>query len=417
MAEKTLNPFEIAQKQIKTACNKLGTDPAVYEILKHPLRVLEVHLPVRMDDGSIKTFKGFRSQHNDAPGPTKGGIRFHPEVSRDEVKALSTWMTFKCGVIGLPYGGGKGGIIVDPRELSQGELERLSRAYAKAIAFFVGDKKDIPAPDVNTNGQIMSWMVDEISAMRGYNELGVMTGKPVEFGGSLARTEATGYGVAIMAMKAAEKANLDLNGATIAIQGFGNVGSFAANYIVEMGAKVVAVSDSSCCIINENGFNIEELTEYTKRNKDIKGFPGATKETHRDELLVADVDMLFPCALENQITSKNVNDVKAKIVCEGANGPTTPEADEVLFNKGIVVVPDILGNAGGVTVSYFEWVQNLMNYYWPFEEVQEKQKTLMFKSFEEIWQLKEEHGVNMRTAAYMMSIKRIANAMKLRGWY
>lgn len=417
MAEKTLNPFEIAQRQIKTACDKLGAEPAVYEILKNPLRVLEVSIPVKMDDGSIKTFKGFRSQHNDAPGPTKGGIRFHPDVSRDEVKALSTWMTFKCGVIGLPYGGGKGGIIVDPNELSQGELERLSRGYARAVAFFVGDKKDIPAPDVNTNGQIMSWMVDEISKIRGYNEPGVMTGKPVEFGGSLARTEATGYGVAIMAKQAADKIGLDVKGATVAIQGFGNVGSYAGLYIEEMGAKVIAVSDSSCCIINEDGLDIKDLVEYTKENKHVKGFPGATKEVDRDEVLVMDVDMLFPCALENQITSKNVDDVKAKIVCEGANGPTTPEADKVLFEKGIVLVPDILANAGGVTVSYFEWVQNLMNYYWTFEEVQEKQKALMHKPFEEIWQLKEEHEVDMRTAAYMMSIKRIATAMKLRGWY
>jgi len=417
MAEKTLNPFEIAQRQIKTACDKLGAEPAVYEILKNPLRVLEVSIPVKMDDGSIKTFKGFRSQHNDAPGPTKGGIRFHPDVSRDEVKALSTWMTFKCGVIGLPYGGGKGGIIVDPNELSQGELERLSRGYARAVAFFVGDKKDIPAPDVNTNGQIMSWMVDEISKIRGYNEPGVMTGKPVEFGGSLARTEATGYGVAIMAKQAADKIGLDVKGATVAIQGFGNVGSYAGLYIEEMGAKVIAVSDYSCCIINEDGLDIKDLVEYTKENKHVKGFPGATKEVDRDEVLVMDVDMLFPCALENQITSKNVDDVKAKIVCEGANGPTTPEADKVLFEKGIVLVPDILANAGGVTVSYFEWVQNLMNYYWTFEEVQEKQKALMHKSFEEIWQLKEEHEVDMRTAAYMMSIKRIATAMKLRGWY
>ncbi len=417
MAEKTLNPFEIAQQQIKTACDKLGAEPAVYEILKHPLRTLEVHLPVKMDDGSIKTFKGFRAQHNDAVGPTKGGVRFHTEVSRDEVKALSTWMTFKCGVIGLPYGGGKGGIIVDPNDLSKGELERLSRAYAKSMAFFIGDKKDIPAPDVNTNGQIMSWMVDEISGIRGYNEPGVFTGKPVEFGGSLARTEATGYGVAIMAKKAADKIGLDTKGATIAIQGFGNVGSYAGLYIEEMGAKVIAVSDSSCCIVNEEGLDIKALIEYTKENKHVNGFPGATKELDRNEVLVMDVDMLFPCALENQITSKNVDDIKAKIVCEGANGPTTPEADRALFEKGIVLVPDILANAGGVTVSYFEWVQNLMNYYWSFEEVQEKQTALMYKSFEEIWQLKEEHGVEMRTAGYMMSIKRIATAMKLRGWY
>ncbi|MEW9124278.1 MAG: Glu/Leu/Phe/Val dehydrogenase [Thermotaleaceae bacterium] len=417
MAEKTLNPFEIAQHQVKVACDKLGADPAVYEILKHPLRTLEVSIPVRMDDGSIKTFIGFRSQHNDAPGPTKGGIRFHPDVSRDEVKALSTWMTFKCNVIGLPYGGGKGGIIVDPATLSKGELERLSRGYIAAIAPIIGDRKDIPAPDVNTNGQIMSWMVDEFSKLKGYNEPGVITGKPVDFGGSLARTEATGYGVAIMARDAAKKIGLDLNGATVAIQGFGNVGSYAARYTTQMGAKVVAVSDASGCIVNEKGLDIQALTDYTKQHGFVKGFAGATKEMDRNEVLVMDVDMLFPCALENQITSQNVDNIKAKIVSEGANGPTTPEADEVLFKKGIVVVPDILANAGGVTVSYFEWVQNLMNYYWSFEEVQSKQEALMVKAFEEIWALKEEHQVDMRTAGYMMSIKRVATAMKLRGWY
>lgn len=417
MAEKTLNPFEIAQHQVKVACDKLGADPAVYEILKNPLRTLEVSIPVRMDDGSIKTFIGFRAQHNDAPGPTKGGIRFHHDVSRDEVKALATWMTFKCNVIGLPYGGGKGGIIVDPATLSKGELERLSRGYITAIAPIVGDRKDIPAPDVNTNGQIMSWMVDEFSKLRGYNEPGVITGKPVDFGGSLARTEATGYGVAIMARDAAKKIGLNLNGATVAIQGFGNVGSYAALYITEMGAKVIAVSDSSACIVNENGLDVKALMEYTAKNRHVKGFPGATKEIDRNEVLTMDVDMLFPCALENQITSKNVGDIKAKIISEGANGPTTPEADEVLFNKGIVVIPDILANAGGVTVSYFEWVQNLMNYYWSFDEVQTKQEALMVKAFEEIWALKEEHKVDMRTAAYMMSIKRVATAMKLRGWY
>lgn len=417
MAEKTLNPFEIAQQQIKTACDKLGAEPEVYELLKEPMRVLEVSIPVRMDDGSIKVFKGFRSQHNDAPGPTKGGIRFHQDVTRDEVKALSTWMTFKCGVIGLPYGGGKGGIIVDPRELSEGELERLSRAYARAIAPIIGDKKDIPAPDVNTNGQIMAWMVDEYSKLQGHNVPGVFTGKPVSFGGSLARTEATGYGVAIMVREAAKRLGLNIADLKVAVQGFGNVGSYAAMYMEEMGAKVIGVSDSSACIINENGFNVKELMEYVKENRHVKGFPGAEKEVNRDEVLTLDVDVLLPCALENQITSKNANDIKAKIISEGANGPTTPEADEILYNKGVLVIPDILANSGGVTVSYFEWVQNLMNYYWSFEEVQEKQERLMVKAFNEIYELMEENKVDMRTAAYMMSIKRVAEAMKLRGWY
>ena len=417
MSEKTLNPFEIAQQQVKNACDKLGADPAVYEILKNPMRVLEVALPVKMDDGTVKSFIGYRSQHNDAVGPFKGGVRFHHDVTRDEVKALSTWMTFKCGVVGIPYGGGKGGITVDPATLSHGELERLSRAFARAITPIIGERKDIPAPDVNTNGQIMAWFVDEYEKATGRFEPGVFTGKPVSFYGSLARTEATGYGVAIMAAAAAKKIGLEVKGATVAIQGFGNVGSYAGLYINQMGAKVIAVSDSSACIVNENGFDINALVEYTSKNRQVKGFPGATKEIDRNEVLTMNVDILMPCALENQITSKNVNDIKAKIVSEGANGPTTPEADKILYDKGIIVIPDILANAGGVTVSYFEWVQNLMRYSWSFEEVQEKQEKLMYKAFEDIWTLMGQHAVEMRTAAYMMSIKRIADAMKLRGWY
>ncbi|MCD5414980.1 MAG: Glu/Leu/Phe/Val dehydrogenase [Clostridiales bacterium] len=417
MSEKTLNPFEIAQLQVRTACDKLGTDPAVYEIIKNPQRVMEVSIPIRMDDGSVKSFIGYRSQHNDAVGPFKGGVRFHPGVNLDEVKALSTWMTFKCGVIGLPYGGAKGGITVEPHDLSKGELERLSRGFARAIAPIIGEKKDIPAPDVNTNGQIMAWMIDEYEKTTGRFEPGLFTGKPVEFYGSLARTEATGYGTAIMARDAAREIGMSLKGATVAIQGFGNVGSYAALYITEMGSKVIAISDSSGCIVNENGLDIKKLIEYTAKNRHVKGFEGAEKEMHRDEVLIQDVDILMPCALENQINSKNANDVKAKIVSEGANGPTTPEADKIMYDKGIVVVPDILANAGGVTVSYFEWVQNLMRYSWSFEEVQGKQEKLMVSAFDEIWKLKDEHNVDMRTAAYMMSIKRIATAMKFRGWY
>ncbi|MBM7615436.1 Glu/Leu/Phe/Val family dehydrogenase [Alkaliphilus hydrothermalis] len=417
MSEKTLNPFEIAQLQVKTACDKLGTEQPVYEILKNPQRVLEVSIPVKMDDGTVKSFIGYRSQHNDAVGPFKGGIRFHHDVTRDEVKALSTWMTFKCGVVGIPYGGGKGGITVNPSELSQGELERLSRGFARAISPIIGERKDIPAPDVNTNGQIMAWFVDEYEKATGRFEPGVFTGKPVDFYGSLGRTEATGFGVAIMARDAAKRIGLPLEGATVAIQGFGNVGSYAGLYMQEMGSKVIAVSDSSVCIYNENGLDIKELMAYVATNKKVKGFPGATQELDRNEVLTVDCDILMPCALENQITSKNVDQIKAKIVSEGANGPTTPEADKVLHGKGIIVIPDILANAGGVTVSYFEWVQNLMRYTWSFEEVQTKQEQLMVKAFDEIWSLKEEHGVDMRTAAYMMSIKRIAVAMKFRGWY
>ena len=415
MAEKTLNVLEIARSQVKTACDKLGADPAVYEILKNPMRVLEVSFPVKMDDGTTRSFTGYRSQHNNACGPFKGGLRFHPAVCMDEVKALSTWMTFKCSVVGIPYGGGKGGMAIDPRDFSQGELERISRGFAKAIAPIIGEKEDIPAPDVNTNGQIMAWMVDEYANVTGEFQPGVFTGKPVDFYGSLARTEATGYGVATMAMEAAKKKGIDVSNVRVALQGFGNVGSYAGMYIEEAGAKVVAVEDHTGTIVNEAGIDMKALMDYNKEHRCIKGFPGA--DAVEGSVITMDVDVLMPCALENQITSANAGDVKAKIVCEGANGPTTPEADAILFANGVTLVPDILANSGGVTVSYFEWVQNLMRYNWTFEEVQDKQKALMVKAFEEIWSLAGEHGVDMRTAAYMMSIKRIADAMKLRGWY
>lgn len=415
MAEKTLNVLEIARSQVKTACDRLGADPAVYEILKNPMRVLEVSFPVKMDDGTTRSFTGYRSQHNNACGPFKGGLRFHPAVCMDEVKALSTWMTFKCSVVGIPYGGGKGGMAIDPRDFSEGELERISRGFAKAIAPIIGEKEDIPAPDVNTNGQIMAWMLDEYSTVTGEFQPGVFTGKPVDFYGSLARTEATGYGVATMAMEAAKKKGIDVSNVRVALQGFGNVGSYAGMYIEEAGAKVVAVEDHTGTIVNEAGIDMKALMDYNKEHRCIKGFPGA--DAVEGSVITMDVDVLMPCALENQITSANAGDVKAKIVCEGANGPTTPEADAILFANGVTLVPDILANSGGVTVSYFEWVQNLMRYSWTFEEVQDKQKALMVKAFEEIWSLAGEHGVDMRTAAYMMSIKRIADAMKLRGWY
>lgn len=416
MAEKTMNPFEIAQQQIKAACDKLGTEPAVYEILKQPMKVMEVSIPVKMDNGEVKTFIGYRSQHNDAIGPAKGGIRYHQDVTMDEVKALSMWMTFKCGVTGLPYGGGKGGIVVDPTQLSQGELERLSRGYIRAIANFIGDNKDIPAPDMGTNAQVMSWMIDELSVIRGYNEFGAITGKPVGFGGSLARTEATGYGIANMAKMAAGKLGVKFEGAKVAVQGFGNVGSFTCKYLSELGAKVVAVSDVSCALYNEDGIDIKALMEYVKGNKFlITGFPDA-KELPREDILGMEVDILLPCAMENQLTAETAGNVKAKLVVEGANGPTTPEGDEVLRQRGIPVFPDILCNSGGVVVSYFEWVQNLQNYYWTFEEVQEKQIIKMKEAFDAIWSLKEEKNVDMRTAAYMIAIKRVAYAMKLRGW-
>jgi len=417
MSLETLNPFEIAQKQIKSACDKLNTDPAVYEILKNPMKVLEVSFPVKLDDGTIKTFIGYRSQHNNAVGPFKGGLRFHPAVTKDEVKALSTWMTFKCSVAGIPYGGGKGGMAIDPKKYSKAELERISRGFAEAISPLIGEKVDIPAPDVNTNGQIMSWMVDSYEKIVGHSAKGVFTGKPLEFGGSLARTEATGYGVHLAAKKALDKLNIDVKGATYAVQGFGNVGYYTAYYAYKDGAKIVAFSNTDVAIYNENGIDMEAVIKDYEENGRIIENKGYGKDFTNEELLELEVDVLAPCALENQITSENADRIKAKVITEGANGPTTPEADEILYKKGIVVIPDILANAGGVVVSYFEWVQNLQGYYWSFDEVQEKEDTVLSNAFEDVWSIADEFKVDLRNAAYMSSIRRIEKAMKFRGWY
>lgn len=416
-AKETLNPFEIARKQVKTACDRLNADPAVYEILKSPQRVLEVTFPVKLDNGTVKTFTGYRSQHNNAVGPYKGGVRFHPNVNLDEVKALSIWMTIKCCVAGIPYGGGKGGITLDPRDYSEAELERISRAYSEAISPLIGEKIDIPAPDMNTNGKIMSWMVDAYENVVKKSAPGVFTGKPVEFGGSLARTEATGYGVNFAAVQALEKLGKDVKGATYAIQGFGNVGYHTGYYAHQSGAKVVAVSTVDVAIYNENGLDMEALFKEFQEKGFITNEAGYGKEISNAELLALDVDVLSPCALENQLTSENAGKVRAKIVVEGANGPTTPEADAILRQNGVLVVPDILANCGGVVVSYFEWVQNLQGYYWEFDEVQEKETVVLRRAFRDIWNLAQEYDVDLRTASYMMSIRRVEKAMKLRGWY
>ncbi|MFC2540373.1 Glu/Leu/Phe/Val dehydrogenase [Neisseria sicca] len=416
-AKETLNPFEIARKQVKTACDRLNADPAVYEILKSPQRVLEVTFPVKLDNGTVKTFTGYRSQHNNAVGPYKGGVRFHPNVNLDEVKALSIWMTIKCCVAGIPYGGGKGGITLDPRDYSEAELERISRAYSEAISPLIGEKIDIPAPDMNTNGKIMSWMVDAYENVVKKSAPGVFTGKPVEFGGSLARTEATGYGVNFAAVQALEKLGKDVKGATYAIQGFGNVGYHTGYYAHQSGAKVVAVSTVDVAIYNENGLDMEALFKEFQEKGFITNEAGYGKEISNAELLALDVDVLAPCALENQLTSENAGKVRAKIVVEGANGPTTPEADAILRQNGVLVVPDILANCGGVVVSYFEWVQNLQGYYWEFDEVQEKETVVLRRAFRDIWNLAQEYDVDLRTASYMMSIRRVEKAMKLRGWY
>ena len=416
-AKETLNPFEIARKQVKAACDRLNADPTVYEILKNPMRALEVTFPVKLDNGTVKTFTGYRAQHNNAVGPYKGGVRFHPNVSFDEVKALSIWMTIKCCVAGVPYGGGKGGVIIDPKQYSEAELERIARGYANAIAPLIGEKIDIPAPDVNTNGKIMSWMVDEYESIVKKSATGVFTGKPVEFGGSLARNEATGYGVNLAAVQALAKLGKDVKGATYAIQGFGNVGFHTGLYAHQSGAKVVAVSTVDVAIYNENGLDMDALFKEFRANGFVTNQAGYGKEISNAELLALDVDVLAPCALENQLTSENVGKVRAKIVVEGANGPTTPEADAIMRKNGVLVVPDILANCGGVVVSYFEWVQNLQGYYWEFDEVQEKQTVVLRRAFNDIWDLAQEFDIDLRTASYMMSIRRLEKAMKFRGWY
>lgn len=421
MAKEILNPLESAQKQIKIACDSLGLDPSVYELLKEPQRVIEISIPVRMDDDSIKVFKGYRSVHNDAIGPGKGGIRFHPAVNLDEVKALSIWMTFKCCVTGIPYGGAKGGITVDPQTLSKGELERLSRGYIDGLHKYLGEKIDVPAPDVNTNAQIMAWMTDEYIKLTGKNEIGVITGKPVEWGGSKGRNEATGFGVAVVAREFAKKYGVELNGAKVAIQGFGNVGSFTVKNVQDQGAKIVALAEwarevGTYAIYNEEGLDFEDLKAYFNKNRNLVNYPNAKMIT-LDEFWKLEVDILIPAALENAITKEVAEKVNAKMICEAANGPITPDADEVLDERKIPVSPDILTNSGGVTVSYFEWVQNLYGYYWTEEEVVEKQELAMIKAFNDIWRIKEEHNVTMRKATYMHSVKKVADVMKLRGWY
>lgn len=421
MSKENLNPLESAQLQVKTACEALDLDPAVYELLKEPQRTIEVSIPVKMDDGSIKTFKGYRVLHNDAVGPGKGGVRFHPDVNPDEVKALSIWMTFKCCVTGIPYGGAKGGVTVDVHSLSEGELERLSRGYMQGLYKYLGEKIDIPAPDVNTNGQIMAWMVDEYIKLTGNHSVGVITGKPVEWGGSKGRNEATGFGVAVIAREFGKKYGIDLDGAKVSVQGFGNVGSFTVKNLQAQGAKVVALGEwerekGTYALYNEDGLDFEDLAKHKSEHKNLIKYPNA-KIITLDEFWELDVDIAIPAAMENTITAEVAEKLNAKLVCEAANGPITTEADKVLEERGISVSPDILTNSGGVTVSYFEWVQNLYGYYWSEEEVVEKQEVAMIEAFNNIWEIKEEYDVSLRKATYMYSVKKVADVMKLRGWY
>ena len=418
----TLNPLESAQQKVKKACDKLGADPAVYEILKEPERVIEISIPVKMDDGSVKVFKGWRSAHSTAVGPSKGGCRFHPNVNLDEVKALSLWMTFKGGALGLPYGGGKGGVAVDPSELSERELEQVARGYVRGLYKYLGDRIDIPAPDVNTNGQIMSWMVDEYVKLNGDRfDIGTFTGKPVDFSGSQGRNEATGFGVAVVVREAAKRYGLDINTAKIAVQGFGNVGSYTVKNIERQGGKVNAIAEwdkkeGNYALYSEEGFDFKDLLAYKEENHTLIGYPKAEKLSEKD-FWEGEWDILVPAALENVITKDVAEKLNVKLVCEAANGPTTPEADKVLEERNIPLTPDILTNSGGVLVSYYEWVQNQYGYYWDEAEVEEKQEADMMKAIEGVFSVCDEYDVIPRDGVYMYAIQSIEKAMKLRGWY
>jgi len=415
VADTSLNPFVRAQQSFKEAVETLGLEPAVYEILKQPMRTFEVAVPFIRDDGNLQVFTGYRVQHNDALGPTKGGLRFHPNVNLDEVKALAMWMTVKCALLELPYGGGKGGIACDVDQLSEREIERLSREYIRAINLVIGPDKDIPAPDVSTNPQIMAWMVDEYSRIRGENTFGLITGKPLVIGGSRGRVEATGRGLVFATRQLAKELGIEFEKARVAVQGFGNVGSVAATISHELGATVVAVSDKDGGLYNAGGIHIPDLLEYKRTHRALKGYPKAEPISNQ-ELLELPVDILFPAALENQITADNAKNIRAKIVGEGANGPTTPEADAILFDKGVMVVPDVLGNAGGVTVSYFEWVQNQTRFYWSEEEVNQRLEEYMSRAMAEMHRMHERYGVTLRKAAYLVATDRVASAMRVRGW-
>ncbi len=415
MADTSLNPFLRAQQSYKEAVETLGLEPAVYEILKQPMRTFEVAVPFVRDDGTLQVFTGYRVQHNDALGPTKGGLRFHPDVNVDEVKALAMWMSVKCALLNLPYGGGKGGIACDVDQLSEGEIERLSREYIRAVSLVIGPDKDIPAPDVSTNPQIMAWMVDEYSRIRGENTFGLITGKPLVIGGSKGRVEATGRGLVFATRQLAMEMGIEFGHSRVAVQGFGNVGSVASSIAHHMGARVVAVSDKDGGLYNASGIDIDNLLEYKRTHRNLNGYPDAEPISNR-ELLELPVDILFPAALENQITADNAANIQAKIVGEGANGPTTPEADAILFDKGVMVIPDVLGNSGGVTVSYFEWVQNQSRFYWSEDEVNQRLEEYMSRAMAEMHRMHERFGVTLRKAAYLVATDRLAQAMRVRGW-
>jgi glutamate dehydrogenase (NAD(P)+) len=411
-----VSTFENVMKQFDQAAAKLRIDPGLLEFLKHPRKSTIVKLPVRMDDGTFRMFTGYRVQHSIVRGPVKGGIRYHPDVTLDEVQALASWMTWKCAVVNIPFGGGKGGIACDPGRMSRGELEQLTRRYTAALYDSLGPEKDVPAPDVNTGEETMAWIMDTYSMHAQHTVTAVVTGKPVTMGGSLGRREATGAGVVITVREALKHLGLAAEESTAAVQGFGNVGSVAAEYLQRLKVKVTHVCDVYGGLYNPRGIDIKTLIEYVKRNKRVVGFPGA-RPFNKNRILWTDVDILVPAALENQIVGTNAGRVKAKIVAEGANGPVTPDADKILDKNGIFVIPDILCNAGGVTVSYFEWVQDRMGFFWTEEEVNARLEQFMTRAFHDVLKTSVANKVNLRVAAFMVAIQRVADVVMLRGIY
>jgi len=410
------NIWAIAQEQFDSAADQLDLDPGLRKVLRVPQRELTVNFPVTMDDGHVEVFTGYRIQHNVSRGPAKGGIRYHQDVTRDEVAALAMWMTWKCAVVNIPYGGGKGGVIVDPKKLSMRELEGLTRRFTTEISPLIGPDRDIPAPDVNTNAQVMAWMMDTFSMHRGYTIPGVVTGKPIAIGGSLGRNEATARGAVFTLQQASRLLGLPLPGARVVIQGYGNAGSVAADLLAAEGALIIAVSDSSGGIYKPAGLDPARVGAWKREHATVVGFPGADAVSNT-EILELDCDILVPAALENQITEQNAPRISARIVAEAANGPTTPEADQILFDRGVFVIPDILCNAGGVTVSYFEWVQDMQSFFWTEQRINESLHEIMDRAFESVHSMSKLHGVHMRTAAYMVGVARVAEATTLRGLY
>ena len=410
------NIWAVAQQQFDEAAEKLDLDPGLRRVLRVPKRELTVNFPVTMDDGHVEVFTGYRVQHNLSRGPAKGGIRFHPHVDLNDVRALAMLMTWKCAVVNIPYGGGKGGVIVDPKKLSRRELEGLTRRFATEISPLIGPDRDIPAPDVNTNAQTMAWIMDTYSMHKGYTISGVVTGKPIAIGGSLGRNEATARGAVFTLQQASKALNLPLAGVRVAIEGYGNAGSVAAHLLADEGATIVAVSDSTGGIHNPAGLDPVKVSAWKGEHGTVVGFPGADGVTN-DELLTAECDILIPAALENQITARIAERIQAKIVAEAANGPTTPDADDVLYERGIFLIPDILCNAGGVTVSYFEWVQDMQSFFWTEARINESLREIMDRAFEAVYRMSDTHEVHMRTAAYMVAVQRVAEATTLRGLY